>query len=105
MMRCAISYHFYNVKNLENTHEGVLHLVKLQAESNPPSWVLLTFFKLYKWGKIAERITYYHYGLKLGHFLQIHLNIVWDNQSVYCLRILISALFQNYHQLYKYELC
>ena len=28
-MRCAIWYHFYNLKNVENTHGGVLISVKL----------------------------------------------------------------------------
>ena len=32
-MRCAIWYHLYNLKNLKNTHGGVLILVKLQAEA------------------------------------------------------------------------
>ena len=31
MMRCAIWYHLYNLKNVQNTHGGVLILVKLQA--------------------------------------------------------------------------
>ena len=30
-MRCAICYHFYNLKNMKNTHGGLLLLVKLQA--------------------------------------------------------------------------
>ena len=30
-MRCAIWYHLYNLKNVKNTHGGVLILVKLQA--------------------------------------------------------------------------
>ena len=29
-MLCAIWYHLYNLKNVENTHGGVLPLVKLQ---------------------------------------------------------------------------
>ena len=29
-MRCAIWYHLYNLKNVKNTHGGVLILVKLQ---------------------------------------------------------------------------
>ena len=28
-MRCAIWYHFYNLKNVKSTHGGVLILVKL----------------------------------------------------------------------------
>ena len=31
VMRCAIWYHLYNLKNVKNTHGGVLLLVKLQA--------------------------------------------------------------------------
>ena len=31
MVRCAIWYNFYNLKNVKNTHGGVLILVKLQA--------------------------------------------------------------------------
>ena len=48
-MRCTICYHLYNLKNVKNTHGGVLLLVKLQAEaynftkSNTPSWVFFTF--------------------------------------------------------------
>ena len=32
-MRCAICYHLYNLKNVKNTHGGVLLLVKLQAKA------------------------------------------------------------------------
>ena len=50
-MRCAIWYHLCNLKNVENTYGGVLHLIKWQAEasnfnkSNTPPWVFFTFFK------------------------------------------------------------
>ena len=70
VMRCAILYHLYNLRNVKNTHGRMLLLVKLQAEacsftkSNTPLWVFLTFLKLHKWYKIAQRI---HYRLKLGH--------------------------------------
>ena len=33
VMRCAIWCYLYNLKNVKNTHEGVLLLVKLQAEA------------------------------------------------------------------------
>ena len=32
-MRCVIWYYLYNLKNVKNTHEGVLILVKLQASA------------------------------------------------------------------------
>ena len=63
-MRCAICYHLYNLKNVKNTHGGVLLLVKLQAKvcnftkSNTPACVFFTFFKLYEWYQIAQHITY-----------------------------------------------
>ena len=57
-MRCAIWHNLYNLKNVKNTHGGVLLLVKLQAKSNIPPWVFFTFFKLYKWYQIAQNITY-----------------------------------------------
>ena len=33
VMFCAIWYFLYNLKNVKNTHGGVLFLVKLQAKS------------------------------------------------------------------------
>ena len=50
VMRCAIWYHLYNLKNVKNIHGGMLILVKLQAEAkiNTPPWVFFTFFNLYK---------------------------------------------------------
>ena len=63
-MRGPIWYHLYNLKNVKNTHGGVLILVKLQAEAcnftkiNIPPWVFFTFSKLYKLYQIGQRITY-----------------------------------------------
>ena len=60
---CTVCYHLYNLKNMESSHEGVLLLVKLQAEacnftkSNNPTWDFFTFIKLYKWYQIAQSIT------------------------------------------------
>ena len=34
MMLCVIWYHLFNLKNVKNTHRGVLLLVNLQAEAN-----------------------------------------------------------------------
>ena len=53
LMRCAICYHLYNLKNVKNTHEGVFLLVRY----------ILSFFKLYKRYQIAQRITYADTGL------------------------------------------
>ena len=60
-MFCVIWYHLHHVKNVKNTHGGVLLLVNLQAfsKSNTPPWVFFTFLKLYKWYQIMQRITYW----------------------------------------------
>ena len=53
VMRCAIWYHLYNLKNVKNTHGGVLILVKLQASAdnftkiNTPPWVFFTFVQMH----------------------------------------------------------
>ena len=63
VMRCAIWYHLYNLKDVKNIHGGVLILVKLQTEDcnftkiNTLPWVFFMFLKLYKWYKIAQCIT------------------------------------------------
>ena len=48
VMRCAVWYHLYNLKNMKNTHGGVLLLVKLLkacnfTKSNTPPWVFSRF--------------------------------------------------------------
>ena len=51
-MFCAIWYYFHNLKNVKNTHRGVLLLVKLQAEaynfpkSITPPWAVPNRAKL-----------------------------------------------------------
>ena len=60
VMRCAIWYHLYNLKNVKSIHGGVLIWVKLQAlacnfiKINTPPWMFFAFFKLYKWYQIAQ---------------------------------------------------
>ena len=64
VMHWTIWFHLHNLKNVKNTHGGVLILVKLQAlacnftKINTPPWVFFTFFELYKWYQIAQCITY-----------------------------------------------
>ena len=59
-----IWYYIYNLKNVRNTHGGVLLLVKLHAKacnftkSNTLPWLFFTFFILYEWYQIAQRTTY-----------------------------------------------
>ena len=54
VIRCAISYHLYNLNNMKNTHAGVLLLVKYYSSMN-----VFTFFELYKWYQIVECISLY----------------------------------------------
>ena len=59
----AIFYHLHSLKNVKNTHGGVLLLVKIKifacnfTKGNTTSWVFFTFFKLYKWYQIIQNIT------------------------------------------------
>ena len=55
-MRCAIWYHLYNLKNVKNTHGGVLKACNF-TKSNTPPWVFFTFFGLYSWYQIPQNIT------------------------------------------------
>ena len=64
VMFCAIWYHLYNLKNVKNTHGGMLLLVKFKT-SNTRSRVIFTFLKLYKWYQIAQRI----------HICRIHISL------------------------------
>ena len=59
-MLCAIWHHLYNLKNVKNTHGGLL-LLLLDCQTlvwnltkiNTPPWVFFTLFRLYKWNQIA----------------------------------------------------
>ena len=63
VMLCAIWNHLHNLRNVKNALGKLLPLVKFQAKasnftkSNTPPWVFITFFKLYKWYQIAQRIS------------------------------------------------
>ena len=56
-------YHLYNFKNVKNTHGGVLLLACNFTKSNTSPWALFTFFKSYKWYRIAQGIIYNHFAL------------------------------------------
>ena len=48
-MRCAIWYHLFNLKNVKNTHEGVLLLTKVT--------LLDGWFLRFRNSQIAQNIT------------------------------------------------
>ena len=72
VMLCAILYRLYTIKNVRETHGGVLLLVKLSLKvcyshwrydkviikGITPPWVLFTFFIFYKWYLIGENVSY-----------------------------------------------
>ena len=61
---CAIWYHLCDLKNVKNTHEGMVLLVKLQTEAcnftknSTSPWVFFTFFKLYEWYQMVPKHHY-----------------------------------------------
>ena len=78
-MRYAIWYHLHNLKNVRNTHGGVLLLVKLQAlacnftKRNTPPWMFLRFLnctndtKSRNGSQIPNRTTH-HICISLTHW-------------------------------------
>ena len=85
-MRCAIWYHLYNLKNVKNTHEGVLLLVELQVpprnftKSNTRPWMFFTFLKLYyKWYQIAQSIAFILF--RTDTYESIPSNLRWTGHS------------------------
>ena len=73
VVRWAIWYYLFNLKNVKNTHGGVLMLVKFTKINTPP-WVFFTFFELYKWYQIEQRTTYpctFLHVLTILYFLTI----------------------------------
>ena len=71
-MLCAIWYHLHNLKNVKNTHGGVLLLVQLQA-FKPATLLKVTLLhecfsrvlNCTNGTKLRQRTTYYHYYLVL----------------------------------------
>ena len=63
VMLCTIWYHLYNLKNMKNTHGGMLLLaLACNFTKNITSpCVFFTFFKLYKWYQTVQRIKYTSY--------------------------------------------
>ena len=45
-LRDLVWYHLQKLKNVENTHGGVLVLACNFTKTNTPPWVFLTFFKI-----------------------------------------------------------
>ena len=66
-------YHLYNLKNVKNTHGGVLLLVKFQTKaqnftkSSTLPWVFFTLFKFCKWYQIAQSITYHEFHVNQSY--------------------------------------
>ena len=110
---CRISYHLYNLKNVNNIHEGLLLLVKLQAEdcdftkSNTPPWLFFTFYELHKWYQTAQSITYtvskkFEGGkeyLDLLDKIPIEIRIDLFGKTPIKVRIEPQGLMENYESL------
>ena len=84
-MLCAIWYHLYNLKNVKNTHEGMLLFVKWQAHvfeilQMIPNYVVHVRYK--KWTLVG------HVIIETSHSSSLEVNI-WE----YVIR---------YHIVWKY---
>ena len=74
-MLCAIWYHLHNLKNVKNTHGGVLLLVKSQAlafnftKSNTPPWVSFYVLKIMQMVQNrAKLLIFSNYDPETFHF-------------------------------------
>ena len=54
-MFCEIWHRLCNLKNLKNNH-GQAKSLRLYKSNTP--WMFCTFFKLHKWYKLTQFITY-----------------------------------------------
>ena len=91
VVRCAIWYHLYNLKNVKNTQGGVLILVKLQAKPEPATLLKVTLLhgcKLYKWYQIAQRTTYIEIGVKFSREEKEDIKCVFVDQKHTQIRML-----------------
>ena len=75
MIRCAIWYHLYNVRNVRNTHGGVLLLAKLLL-------VKVTFL----YGCFSRFSNCTHYGTKPRKTSQIQGASIYLNNCHVCIR-------------------
>ena len=87
MIIYAIWYHLYNLKNVKNTHEGVLYLAKLQASlqlysKKYLSMGVFTFFDLCKWYQIAQSTSY---------MVLVSLNWPWNSLQS------LNSIFDSFH--------
>ena len=86
LMRCAIWYLLYNLKNMKKPEECYFYL-SLQVstsnftKNNTPPWVLFTFLELYKWYQIAQSVSYY-----ISDFINHHPFSCTQLDPIYVLR-------------------
>ena len=65
---------FVQFTKRENTHGGV--------RTNTPPWLFFTFFKLYKWYQIAQRVTYRQLGLSEGYIIALWAVALCNNYHI-----------------------
>ena len=65
VMRCAIWYHLYNLKNVKNIHGGILILIKLQALQMVPIRAMHRMFDILSINRIIN-VTLSDYFLGMG---------------------------------------
>ena len=65
VMRCAIWYHLYNLKNVKNIHGGILILIKLQALQMVPIRATHRMFDILSINRIIN-VTLSDYFLGMG---------------------------------------
>ena len=84
-MLCTFWYQLHNLKNVKNTHRRV----SLSVKNIIPLWVFSTFFKLYKWYQIVQRII-----LKL--VLDVRQLYIFPKPSEWIKKMILHVRFLNF---------
>ena len=108
IMLCVVWYHLHNLKNMKNSHGGVLLLVQLQAsvsnftKSNTPPWLFFTFFKLYKSYQLAQRTTFippdYKWSASASMIKPLLSNLGINMLNSYCLQSQLPKFLPKNHK-------
>ena len=94
-MPCATWCDLHYLKNVKNSHGGVLLLVILQAKAcnftttNTPCLVLSMFFKLYKLYQVAKSISYYFGIITFTEWPRVYV------KHISLLRIFILSILES----------
>ena len=106
MMRCAIWYHLYNLRNVKNTHGGVLLSVKLQVKACNFTVTLFhgcfsRFLNCKNGTKTRKAIYYHQHYFHCHYYFNVNVGNInkwyWFKSSLIILVIITVRWFDGFH--------